>query len=274
MKPAPFEYAMATDVAGAAALLGEANGTAKIIAGGQSLGPMLNFRLVQPALLVDISRCAQLRGFEASHDGMMYGAAITHAEIEDGVVPDVTRGWLRDAASRIAYRAVRNRGTIGGSLAHADPAADWVTVLLGLDAQVIVHRDGVLVASALSEFVGGPFQTTLGADDLVVGVHVPSPSPQARWGYTKISVKKGEFAQAICVAFEDTERERSRLVLGGLGRAPLVLDVGLDTVASLEAADAVVASHLNMDSPVARRPFAVAVKRSALQALDSSRQST
>ena len=97
----------------------------KILAGGQSLGPMLNLRLAQPDLLVDITRIPELKRVEETDDSLSIGACVTHADIEDGRVPDVTGGALRDVARGIAYRAVRNRGTIGGSLAHADPSADW-----------------------------------------------------------------------------------------------------------------------------------------------------
>ena len=99
---------------------------------------MLNLRLARPALLVDIARTRDLRGALEDGDAVTYGAAVTHADIEDGRVPDATPGWLRSAACHIAYRAVRNRGTIGGSLAHADPAADWVNIMTALGAMVLV----------------------------------------------------------------------------------------------------------------------------------------
>ena len=138
MKPVRFDYVRARSAAHAVECLGAAAGFAKAIAGGQSLGPMLNLRLVEPDLLVDVRTCADLRGCRDDGDGdaIVYGAAVTHAEIEDGAVPALPR-MAGAAARRIAYRAVRNRGTIGGSIAHADPARNWLVVLLALGAEVI-----------------------------------------------------------------------------------------------------------------------------------------
>src|SRR5882757_246857 len=139
MKPAPFGYERPRDLPAALAVLGEAEGAAKIIAGGQSLGPMLNLRLVEPDLIVDISGLAELKQAERRGDELVLGACVTHADIEDGRIPDVTRG----VAGNIAYRAVRNRGTVGGSLSHADPAADWVSALSALGATLTLRsREG------------------------------------------------------------------------------------------------------------------------------------
>ena len=119
MKPAPFAYERPRDLNAALSMLAASNGSAKIIAGGQSLGPMLNLRLVQPELIVDISGLAELKRAEVSGGELVLGALVTHADIEDGRTADVTRGAMRAVAANIAYRAVRNRGTIGGSLSHA-----------------------------------------------------------------------------------------------------------------------------------------------------------
>ncbi|MHC2777819.1 CO/xanthine dehydrogenase FAD-binding subunit [Bradyrhizobium liaoningense] len=116
MKPAPFAYERPRDLTAALSMLAAGSGSAKIIAGGQSLGPMLNLRLVQPELIVDISGLAELKRAEISGGELVLGALVTHADIEDGRTADVTRGAMRGVAANIAYRAVRNRGTIGGSL--------------------------------------------------------------------------------------------------------------------------------------------------------------
>ena len=113
--------------------------SAKIIAGGQSLGPMLNLRLVEPQLIVDITGLAELKQVERRGDELVLGACVTHADIEDGRIPDVTRGAMQGVAANIAYRAVRNRGTVGGSLSHADPAADWVSALSALGAKLTLR---------------------------------------------------------------------------------------------------------------------------------------
>src|ERR1700689_563668 len=134
MKAASFAYARPADLNAALALMAKAGGTTKIIAGGQSLGPMLNLRLVEPDLIIDISGLSELKQAERNGDELVIGACVTHGDIEDGRIPDVTRGAMQRVASAIAYRAVRNRGPIGGSLSHADPAADWVSALSALGA--------------------------------------------------------------------------------------------------------------------------------------------
>src|ERR1700754_524742 len=137
MKPVAFDYEKPADLALAVNLLASSEGVGKIVAGGQSLGPMLNLRLAQPTLLVDVRALERLRDVTLTDDALVLGACTTHAAIEDGLVPDVTRGFMQRVAHDIAYRAVRNRGTIGGSLCHADPAADWVSAMMLLSAVFI-----------------------------------------------------------------------------------------------------------------------------------------
>ena len=139
MKPVRFDYRRPADVASAIALAQSDNLIVKFIAGGQSLGPMLNLRLAQPDLLIDLTGIAELKQVAETADALTIGACVTHADIEDGRVPDVARGALRSLASGIAYRAVRNRGTIGGSVSHADPAADWIAGLAALGASVMIR---------------------------------------------------------------------------------------------------------------------------------------
>ena len=139
MKPVNFDYARPGDVSAILNLLKDDTRLVKMIAGGQSLGPMLNMRLVQPDLVVDLTGAPELKHVDDRKDEIVVGACITHADIEDGRVPDVTRGALPAVARGIAYRAVRNRGTIGGSLTHADPSADWVSMLSALGAKVTLR---------------------------------------------------------------------------------------------------------------------------------------
>ena len=225
MKAAAFAYARARSTAHAVELLAEHPGS-RPVAGGQSLGPMLNLRLARPTRLVDIRRCPDLRRYEESSDAVVYGAGITHAEIEDGTVPDPSPGWLRHAARNIAYRAVRNRGTIGGSLANADPAADWPAVLAALGAQVWIEGPAGARAEALSSFLRGPFATSLAPGEVLTAVRVPRPSPSARFGYCKLAAKSGEFAQALAVVLEDPERGTHRAVIGAIERTPLIVESG------------------------------------------------
>ncbi|KMO30907.1 carbon monoxide dehydrogenase, partial [Methylobacterium variabile] len=143
MKPSPFAWERPASLPALLNRLGEATGSVKLIAGGQSLGPMLNLRLVEPDLVLDITGIPELRQARLEGGTLMLGACVTHADIEDGRVPDNTGGALRRVASAIAYRPGRNRGTVGGSLAHADPAADWVSALTPPRATVeIAGRDG------------------------------------------------------------------------------------------------------------------------------------
>ena len=237
MKAAAFDYARARSTAEAVEML-SAGPDRRLIAGGQSLGPMLNLRLARPRRLIDIRECPELRRYMESSDEVVYGAAITHAEIEDGDVPDPSPGWLRRAARNIAYRAIRNRGTVGGSLAHADPAADWPVVLAALGAEVWIEGPAGTRAEPLRSFIRGPFATTVGEGEVLTAVRVPRPSPAARLGYCKLSAKRGEFAQALAVVFEDPERDERRAVVGAIERSPLIVDgegAFPDTVADAQA---------------------------------------
>lgn len=222
MKSVAFSYAPAHEIGDAQAALGHDG--IKLVSGGQSLGPMLNLRLVRPSGLVDVSGVEALRQVVETDGAVRYGAAITHAEIEDGLVPDATGHWLRDAASRIAYRAVRNRGTLGGSLAHADPAADWVIVMTTLYATALVHRPGVgEVRIPMEDFVTGAFRTALGPQDVLAAIEVPRPGKTASWGYWKYTHQEGEFAKASAAVFVDSDTTRCRIAVGALGRQPVLL---------------------------------------------------
>ena len=223
MKAAAFAYDRPTDVKTALALMARADGTAKIIAGGQSLGPMLNLRLVEPDLIVDISGISELKWAERRGDELVIGACVTHGDIEDGRIPDVTRGAMQRVASAIAYRAVRNRGTIGGSLSHADPSADWVSALSALGAKVALRSVAGARDLVIEEFVTGALESALRPGEIVEAVRVPAMMPSARWGYVKACRKIGEFAHAIAAVLIDPEQATARAVIGALDGAPVVL---------------------------------------------------
>ncbi len=242
MKPAPFAYQAVPSAKDARAYL--ASPDAKAIAGGQSLGPMLNLRLARPALLVDIARTRDLRGVLEDGDVVTYGAAVTHADIEDGRVPDATPGWLRNAARHIAYRAVRNRGTIGGSLAHADPAADWVNIMTALGAMVLISGPHGDRSISMEQFILGPYATALAAGELISGVRVLRRSAKAQWGYAKFCRKEGDFAQASAAVLIDPERGEQRIVLGAIERAPACIPDPEAFLSGRLSADDVVAQIL------------------------------
>jgi len=223
MKPAAFDYERATDVAAAVKSLAAADGMARVLAGGQSLGPMLNLRLAQPQLLIDVRGIAELRLASATPEALIVGACVTHAAIEDGAIPDVTRGFMRAVARDIGYRAIRNRGTIAGSLCHADPAGDWVSTLLLLDASVCVTGvEGTRVVP-MTSFVTGAYATALGDAEMVTALRIPPLSPAARWSYYKFCRKPGEFAEAIAGFVVDPERRVCRGVIGATHGAPHVI---------------------------------------------------
>jgi carbon-monoxide dehydrogenase medium subunit len=223
MKPVPFAYERPRDLDAALSMLAASNGSAKIIAGGQSLGPMLNLRLVQPELIVDISGLAELKRAEVSGGELVLGALVTHADIEDGRTADVTRGAMRSVAANIAYRAVRNRGTIGGSLSHADPAADWISALAALGARVTLRSLAGARSMAVEAFVVGALESALHAGEIVETVNVPARSATAHWGYAKSCRKTGEFAHAIGAVLIDPAVASVRVVIGAIDTAPIVI---------------------------------------------------
>lgn len=223
MKPAPFSYERPRDLPAAlAAMAGDR--VVKIIAGGQSLGPMLNLRLVAPDLLVDIAGLEELKHVERVGDDLVIGACVTHADIEDGRIPDVTRGAMQRVASAIAYRAVRNRGTIGGSLSHADPSADWVSALSALGATLTLQSASGVRHVAMKDFVVGALETVLAPGEMIASVRVPAMSASARWAYVKACRKTGEFAHAIGAVLIDPAAATARVVIGAVEAAPIVIE--------------------------------------------------
>jgi carbon-monoxide dehydrogenase medium subunit len=269
MKPAPFDLHTAADLADATRLLAHLGDGAKPMSGSQSLGPMLNLRLVRPDALVSIGRADDLCRVQETKDAILYGAALTHAAFEDGHVPDATPGWLAPIARGIAYRAVRNRGTIGGSLAHADPAADWVVTLTALRASVIVATADGDIEIALPEFFTGPLQTALAPGQVIRAVRIPRRSAQARWGYWKFCRKVGEFAKASAAILIDPDRGETRLVAGAIDAPPILLA----DAAALVSGDGDIATAIANAVPdlsPTRRQLQVTATTRALAALTPS----
>jgi aerobic carbon-monoxide dehydrogenase medium subunit len=265
MKSAAFDYVRPKDITDAIKLLSTEE--SKAAAGTQSLGPMLNLRVVQPRLLVDLRFIDELKSFSEDKDSVTLGACVTHAEVEDGRVPDPTGGFMRTVAASIAYRAVRNRGTVGGSLVHADPAADWPSALLALGAVAIVVSAAGRREVPLAKFLTGVFETALHPGELLVAIRIPKRSARARYGYWKLCRKAGEFAQAIGAALHDPERNEARAVLGALPGAPYLMSDAKTLIsqqhdqAFLSAADAAGAGG----DAYSRQIHAVALKRAAAQ---------
>ena len=223
MKPAPFAWERPASLPALLDRLAEAPGRVKLIAGGQSLGPMLNLRLVEPDLVLDITGIPELRQARVEGETLVLGACVTHADIEDGRVPDLTGGALQRVASAIAYRPVRNRGTIGGSLVHADPAADWVNALTALGAAVeIAGRNGRRTLP-LERFVTGALEVALEPGEILLAVRIPALPDGTAWGYVKHCAKIGEFAHAIGAVRIEPGAGRGRAVIGAVEGPPVLL---------------------------------------------------
>lgn len=273
MKPVAFSHTLPGSLS-EAARLAAGGPDVKIIGGGQSLGPMLNLRLARPEALVDVAALEDLRRVADTGSHVEIGAAIRHAEIEDGAVPDPIPGMLRHVAGGIAYRAVRNKGTIGGSLCHADPAADWVSAMTALDATlVIAGPDGATREVPMTRFMEGAYRTALAPGEVLCRVRIPKCGAGARWGYYKICRKVGEFADAIAAAVIDPERRYCRVVFGAASGAPLVArDLARSLAETGRAAplDAVKAALLALDpalDPIKCHQLAVAHARCLAEAL-------
>lgn len=224
MKAAKFEYTRAFGVDEAIQVLAAGGGTAKAMSGSQSFGPMLNLRLARPARVVDVANIPALRAVNRKDEWVEIGAAVTHAEIEDGVYPPLATHPMRQVAGGIAYRAIRSRGTVGGSLAHADPAADWVVTLAALCARIMVRSPRGERTIEADGLMLGAYTTVLEADELIVAIRVPSETPATRWGYHKVCRKPGEFAEASAAVYFDVSRQRARIVLGAADGPPILLN--------------------------------------------------
>jgi carbon-monoxide dehydrogenase medium subunit len=164
-----------------------------------------------------------LRRSQDTGAAVLYGALTTHAAFEDGLVPDATNGLMSYVAARIAFRAVRNRGTIGGALALADPAADWLITIVALEAKLhVAGPDGTRIVPA-DEFVLGPYMTALGEAEILEAIEIRKRPPSERWGYYKVATKVGEYADSMALAITDRKAGTARVVLGAADGAPIVL---------------------------------------------------
>jgi len=240
MKPAPFHYQAARSLDEAIELVGgsmDDDVDVRVIAGGQSLGPMLNLRMVRPTLLIDIHRIDALRTISRSAEGALrIGACVTHAALEDAPaasIPEQRLGaFLRFVAGGIAYRAIRTRGTIGGSLAHADPAADWPCALAALGASIELAGPGGTRVVPARSFGRGLFETAIEPGEVVAAVVLPT-APVLRWGYRKHCRKIGEFPHALA-ACVDRGDDLFEVWLGATGGAPVA--VALDRAVVVQSA--------------------------------------
>ena len=224
MKAAIFDYAVPKTVSEASTLLGTAGVATAAIAGGQSLLPMLNLRVALPDLLVDIGRLQELKEVAATPSNIRIGALTTHAAIEDGKLPEAFGGLMQKVASKISYRAIRNHGTIGGSVALADPASDWTGCLMALGAHVRISGVKGTRSQPISEFVLGQYSTSLASDEIILGFDVPRPDVAAlRWGFFKVVRKSGAFADSIAFAVANGRGGPASVVLAAAADRPCLL---------------------------------------------------
>jgi carbon-monoxide dehydrogenase medium subunit len=223
MKAAIFDYAVPKTVAEASTLLASGGAATAAIAGGQSLVPMLNLRVALPDLLVDIGRLQELKEVTATSANIRIGALTTHAAIEDGKLPEAFGGLMQKVAAKISYRAIRNYGTIGGSVALADPASDWPGCLMALGAHVRISGLKGTRSQSISEFVLGQYSTSLAGDEIILGFDIPRPDAPLRWGFFKVVRKSGAFADSIAFAIAHGRGGPASVVLAAAAERPCLL---------------------------------------------------
>jgi len=268
MKVPPLDYACPATLAEAVALLAAHNGDAKPIAGGQSLMPMLAFRVASPSLLVDLRKLSDLNRIDIGDDGVRLGAMVRWRDIEDDVRLRSAQPLLAAAIAHVAHYQIRNRGTVGGSLAHADPAAEMPGIALTCDAEISVMGSAGARTILAQDFFLGPLTTALAADEIITEVKLPAWPARRRWGFQEFSRRRGDFALAGVALFydEDDDGKAVNAHAGaiGVGDRPVRLSaveaalnghtVDADTVAAAaKAASAEVEPADDIHAPAAYR---------------------
>jgi carbon-monoxide dehydrogenase medium subunit len=201
MKLPPLDYACPTTLAEAVALL--ATPDAKAIAGGQSLMPMLAFRMAAPKLLVDLRKLPELREIKISADGVRLGAMVRWRDIEDDARLESAHPLLTAAVAHVAHYQIRNRGTIGGSVAHADPAAEIPGIVVTCDADIAVSGTAGSRVIPAADFFLGPLMTVLAPDEIITEIRLPAWPARRRWGFQEFARRRGDFAMAGAALFYD-----------------------------------------------------------------------
>jgi carbon-monoxide dehydrogenase medium subunit len=246
VKPAPFDYVRPASLDEAVAALDD-GGEARILAGGQSLVPLLNMRLVRPRRVVDITGIPKLGAIAQDGPGLRLGALVCHTDLIASPLARERAPLLVEAARHVGHRAIRNRGTLGGSLAHADPAAELPAAVVALAATLVVAGPGGTREVPAGEFFRGLLATALGPREILVEVRVPGPAATA-WGFAEVARRPGDFALAGVVAVlhpapgAPGRGRPARLVAFGAGDVPV----------RLTAAEALLAG-VALDAEAARR---------------------
>lgn len=225
MKPAPFEYLAPDSLDAALEALAGSGGDAKILAGGQSLIPVMNFRLAQPAMLVDMNRLRELDYVREENGGLRIGAMTRQRTLERDPLVGRLAPLLAETVPFIAHPQIRNRGTVGGSLAHADPAAELPAVAVALDARFRLQRSAGERWVEAREFFNGLFSTMLEPDEMLVEVALPASPPRTGWAFLEVARRHGDYAQvgvAARVTLDDSGKCReARLVYLSVGDGPV-----------------------------------------------------
>ncbi|OZD60976.1 FAD binding domain-containing protein [Rhodococcus sp. 06-1460-1B] len=221
MKPAQFDYHRARDVSGAVRLLAELGEDAKLIAGGQSLVAMMNFRLARPGHLVDVGGLNILRYIRRESDGLHIGALTTHHDVESGDV-GTDFAVLRDAMRWVGHYPIRTRGTVGGSIAHADATAEWCLLAMLLDARIVVESVRGRRTVEADSFFFGYYSTDLAFDEMIVEIVFPNPAPHS--AVTEYAERQGDFAivgAAVSLDLDGVAVVGGRVALAGVGATPM-----------------------------------------------------
>jgi len=224
MKSSAFDYIRATSPQHALALLAEHGDDARLLAGGQTLLATLNMRLAQPRLVVDIGGLQQLAGITVGGGVLRIGALTRHVEIEESPLVARHAPLLAQAAPHIAHRAIRNRGTIGGALAHADPAAEWPACLLALGGTVVVRGPAGERRIAADDFFLGLYTTALRAGEVLIAGEIPLARPDHWCGFSELARRRGDYAivgLAACARRAGTALQDVRIVMMGVGPTPM-----------------------------------------------------
>jgi len=245
MKPAAFEYAAPRSISEALALLRTQDGEAKILAGGQSLMPLLAMRLARPSLLVDLGRIEGLDYVREESGVIAIGAMTTKSTVERSDLVRTRQPLFHEATRLIGHPQIRNRGTVGGSMAQADPAAEYPAAALALDAKMrIVGEGGERIVDAADFFVS-TLTTALEAGEILIEVRVPMLAPGTGWSLLEVSRRHGDFAMAgaaATVALDGGRVRSARIVLFGVGPVPLRARAAEESVAGKQPAAATWAS--------------------------------
>jgi carbon-monoxide dehydrogenase medium subunit len=253
--PASFEYLAPATLDEALAMLHERGEEAKVLAGGQSLIPLMKLRFASPRALVDLNRIPGLDGLDEEAGGLRIGALVRHKTCERSELVQGRFRLLGDAAPQISDPVVRNRGTVGGSLAHADPQGDWGSVMLAARAEVVARSSSGTRTIPIDELFQGPFTTCLNENEIVTEVRVPDPGARASGAYFKLERKIGDYATAavaVQLSFDNGTVAQAGIALTGVGPTNLRASAAEDALRGSEPTDDAIAEAARLAAQAAQ----------------------